>query len=194
MGSLREMQNGIIEIPIEDQIFYNKFEDFFENIHNGKTVINFKCKREETAESMIALIEEVNSFPGKKVILTTNGDTDFPCIKKEFLLQDNIPYTNELQQSLENTKLEDFINFDMFKGLKQDTKIYCHSVIKKKSQLKMIPLGRDPKGKFVLDKFRFEKSIKNNLCYYNCSIPPVTVHWYGRIRSYIHVGLNDVFP
>jgi hypothetical protein len=55
----------------------------------------------------------------------------------------------------------------------------------------MIPLGRDPKGKSVSSTLELRMDKKEILCYYNCSVPPLSIHWYGRIRSYIYEGISE---
>ena len=190
MTSLREFQNKNFKIEKSDNIFYWKFEEFFQRIHNGKNVVNFTCKREDTAVSLKNAIESIKRIEGNKMIVSVNGDTDIPCIKKEYLLQDNIPYTEEKQRSLESHPIDFFLENDIFLDLPSDLSIYCHSVIKKIPNLNMIPLGRDPKGEFISKNEEFDMKERDILCYYNCSVPPLSIHWYGRIRSYIYEGLK----
>jgi hypothetical protein len=128
---------------------------------------------------------------GRKLILSVNGDTDIPCIKKEYLLQDSIPYTEEKQRQLESLPLNHFLENGIFDNVPSDLQMYCHSVIKKTPNLNMIPLGRDPKGKSVSSSIEFTMVEKEILCYYNCSTPPLSIHWHGRIRSYIYEGLQN---
>jgi hypothetical protein len=191
MTSLKGFQNGDFKIEKSDNIFYQKFEEFFQKIHNGKNIVNFSCKREDTAIELKNTIELIKKFEGNKIIVSVNGDTDIPCIKKEYLLQDNIPYTEEKQKSLEKESIDYFLVDDIFENIPADLYMYCHSVIKKIPNLYMIPLGRDPKGKFISSTREFDIRAKETLCYYNCSVPPLSIHWYGRIRSYIHEGLKN---
>ncbi len=191
MTSLKGFQNGDFKIEKSDNIFYQKFEEFFQKIHNGRNIVNFSCKREDTAIELKNTIELIKKFEGNKIIVSVNGDTDIPCIKKEYLLQDNIPYTEEKQKSLEKESIDYFLVDDIFENIPADLHMYCHSVIKKIPNLHMIPLGRDPKGKFISSTREFDIRVKETLCYYNCSVPPLSIHWYGRIRSYIHEGLKN---
>lgn len=44
----------------------------------------------------------------------------------------------------------------------------------------------------VISAERFERKMgRDIICYYNCSIPPETIHWYGRIRSYIYDSIRN---
>ena len=190
MASLRQFQNGVFKIERSEDIFYQRFEDFFQRIHNGKNIINFTCRREDTRSELENLLEKMKRVDGRKLILSVNGDTDIPCIKKEYLLQDNILYTEDKQRQLESLPLEHFLEDEIFDNAPLDLQMYCHSVIRKRPGLNMIPLGRDPKGKSVSSSREFNTSEKEILCYYNCSIPPLSIHWHGRIRSYIYEGLQ----
>lgn len=191
MVSLRQFQNGVFKIERSEDIFYQRFEEFFERVDNGKNIINFKCRREDTKEELGSLLGRIKNEQGKKLILSVNGDTDIPCIKKEYLLQDNIPYTEEKQTHLEKLPLDYFLEYEIFDNLPSDIHMYFHSVIKKIPNLNMIPLGRDPKGRSVSSSSDFRMDKKDILCYYNCSVPPLSIHWYGRIRSYIYEGLRN---
>lgn len=192
MNSLKELQEGFFRLEKSENIFYQMFENFFQTLHNGKNIINFSCKREDTKSEFEDLLRKIKLEKGKKLILSVNGDTDIPCVRKEYLLQDNIPYSEEKQRYLEGLPLSYFLESDAFENIPEDTNMYCHSVIKGNPQIHMIPIGRDPKGKFILDQFEFKSNEKSTLCYYNCSIPPMSIHWYGRIRSYIYDGLLNL--
>ena len=98
MVSLRQFQNGVFKVERSEDIFYQRFEDFFQRLHNGKNIVNFTCGREDTRLELENLLEKMKTIDGKKLILSVNGDTDIPCIKKEYLLQDSIPYTEEKQR------------------------------------------------------------------------------------------------
>jgi len=114
-----------------------------------------------------------------------------PSIKKEYLLQDNIPYSDDLQKSIETKSLDFFLEEGFLDGIPNNTIMFCHSVIKSHPSLHMIPLGRDFKGRSIIENMSFDKTQKDILCYYNCSIPPKSIHWYGRIREYIFLNIRD---
>ena len=173
MVSLRQFQNGVFKVERSEDIFYQRFEDFFQRLHNGKNIVNFTCGREDTRLELENLLEKMKTIDGKKLILSVNGDTDIPCIKKEYLLQDSIPYTEEKQRQLESLPLDHFLEDGIFDNAPSDLQMYCHSVIKKTPNLNMIPLGRDPKGKSVSSSIEFTMTEKEILCYYNCSTPPL---------------------
>lgn len=191
MITLRQFQKDDSSVERFDDIFYQKFEDFFKRLDNGKNIVNFTCRREDTKTELEALLARMKREEGRKLILSVNGDTDIPCIKKEYLLQDDIPYTEEKQRHLESLPLNHFLEDGIFDNLPSDIHMYFNSVIKKIPNLNMIPLGRDPKGKSVSSSINFRIDEKEILCYYNCSVPPLSIHWYGRIRSYINDGIRD---
>jgi hypothetical protein len=191
MNSLRKFQNGEFKIERSEDIFYQRFEDLFGRLHNGKNIVNFTCRREDTKAELQNLLLRMGEVEGVKTILSVNGDTDIPCIKREYLLQDDIPYTEDKQSQLEILPLSYFVEEGLFDVAPSDLRMYCHSVIKKNPNLYMIPLGRDPKGKFISSTREFDIRAKETLCYYNCSVPPLSIHWYGRIRSYIHEGIKN---
>ena len=190
MSTLRQYHNGEFEIDSNDFIFIDKFESLFNVLHDGNNILKFSPIRENTKDELLEIFE-LAKVREKITILSLNPDTDIPCIKKEYLLQDNIPYTEGKQRQLESLPLDYFLEDSIFDNAPPDLQMYCHSVIKKTPNLNMIPLGRDPKGKSVSSSGEFNMVGKEILCYYNCSVPPLSIHWYGRIRSYIYEGLQN---
>jgi hypothetical protein len=191
MNTLRQYHKGEVEIKNEDFIFIDKFESLFSRIQNGKDIIKFEPIRENTKDELLSIFKKSSDF-NKFVLLSSNPDTDIPCIKKEYLLQDNIPYSEELQKELDNKQIDYFLENSILEELPGNVIIYCHSVIKSHPSIKMIPLGRDFKGMSTIYSEKIDLySNRNILCYYNCSIPPKSIHWYGRIRAYIYDSLID---
>ena len=186
MSTLRQYHNGEFEIDSSDFIFIDKFESLFNVLHDDDKILRFSPIRENTKDELLKIFELAKDRE-KITILASNPDTDMPCIKKEYLLQDNIPYSEELQKKFDNLDITHFLENDILEKIPENVLIYCHSVIKTNEHIRMIPLGRDFKGREVINSEKFIMSEdRNTLCYYNCSIPPETIHWYGRIRAYIY--------
>jgi len=186
MSTLRQYHNGEFEIDSNDFIFIDKFESLFNVLHDGNKILKFSPIRENTKDELLEIFELAKGRD-KITILSLNPDTDIPCIKKEYLLQDNIPYSEELQKEFDNLDITHFLENDILEKIPENILIYCHSVIKTNSHVRMIPLGRDFKGREVINSEKFIMSEdRHTICYYNCSIPPETIHWYGRIRAYIY--------
>ena len=187
MTTLRDYRNGKFQIHLDDQIFLDRFENLFSRLHNGENVVYLRdFPRELTHRVLVRCIEDLKLKPGNKVLLFTNPDTDIPTPKIEFINQDFIPFTESLQKSLEEQPLENLLDCSLLNHLREDVKVFCNAVIVSGRGLNMIPIGRDWKGKEVLLR---RHSVLNRdreiLCYFNCSTPPMSVHWYGRIRSYV---------
>lgn len=187
MTTLGDYRNGKLQIQLDDQLFLDRFENLFSKLHNGENVVHLRdFPRESTHRVLVRCIENLKLKPGKKVLLFTNPDTDIPAPKIEFINQDFIPFTESLQKNLEEQPLENLLDCSLLNHLREDVKVFCNAVIVSGRGLSMIPIGRDWKGKEVL---LHRHSVLNRdreiLCYFNCSTPPMSVHWYGRIRSYI---------
>lgn len=187
MITLREYRHGRLEIGLEDQIFLQRFEALFSNLHNGHNVIAKRIGFSKNAKvEILEALNHLKSLPNKKFLLFTNGDIDVPCPREEFYQQDDMPYTEEFQRQLENTPYEQLVDIEMLKEFREDVQVYCHAVTRSAPGLHMIPLGRDWKGlQNLAQQRRALSEDRNILCYYNCSMPPVSVHWYGRIRAHI---------
>ena len=190
MSTLRQYHNGEFKIDSNDFIFIDKFESLFSILHDGDKILKFSPIRENTKDELLEIFD-IAKGKEKITILSLNPDTDIPCIKKEYLLQDNIPYSKELQKEFDNLDITHFLENDILEKIPDNVQIYCHSVIKSHPRIRMIPLGRDFKGREVINSEKFIMSgDRNTICYYNCSIPPETIHWYGRIRSYIYDSIR----
>lgn len=164
-------------IPYNEHIYLPKFEIFFKDISNGKNVVYYPAKWQSMK---FDINKVVNSFSNKKgLLLMTNGDCDMPCIQQQWFYQDDLPYSDDLQKSIDNKPIEDFLELDLL-NINQDIQVFCNSIIKTNPNFHMIPIGRDPKGSHV--NIDFDMPVKDILCYYNCSVPPKSIHWYGRIR------------
>jgi len=187
MTSLRQYRQGLSNIGFEDQIFIQRFERLFPDLHNGKNIISLQIGFSQDAKSQIIdSLRYLRRQQGKKLLLFTNGDLDIPCPKPEFYLQDDFPYSEEYQSLLENTEYEQLVDMSILQEFSDDVKVFCHAVTRSAPGLHMIPLGRDWKGlQNIAHQRRVLSEDRNILCYYNCSMPPVSVHWYGRIRAHI---------
>ncbi len=115
-----------------------------------------------------------NLDKNNKIFLSSNPDWDFPNPRKEILNLtqeevDKIPYIDRIE-NLNNKNI----------------KIFCHSVGKLEDNINMVPIGRDWKNKIFFNKAdNFNKKDKNILCYYNCTLPPDSYHWYSNPRKVI---------
>ena len=182
-----------LDFPIQhnEYIFLNNFESFFSDLgitHPGFRNIIVR-ERKETRKILEDSFK-INDGTGKLSFLLSCPDTDIPCIKNEYFLIDNLPYSNEYQSRMEGMEIVDFLEIDMLESIPDNIQIFCHSVIKKHPRLHMIPIGRDFKGASVLRNFHPRKKERDILCYYNCSLPNDKLHWYGRIREHIFNGVS----
>jgi hypothetical protein len=177
-------------IDKNDYLYFYKFENLFSSLNNNKNIIFYKPEWKDTKNHLIQIFHHFSNIKEKCLLLMTNGDVDIPCIKQEWFDQDNIPYSEETQKLIESTPIDSFLELDILNLIPSNCKIYCNSVIKKSNNLNMIPLGRDFKGESE-SNFSFDMNNKTNLCYYNCSIPPKSIHWYGRIREHIYNSVKN---
>lgn len=123
----------------------------------------------------------------KTIILSCNPDCDVPRPKHDiFKYQDNY-FDNTLQTYLDELNYYDKIDIALLDTIPNNiNKIFCNSIGKEHEKLAMIPIGRDFKNKHLFDKIdTLIKNNKTNLCYYNCTMPPNIIHWYGMIRPNI---------
>jgi hypothetical protein len=171
-----------------DNIYFHKFEKLFLNLNNNHNIIFYKANWKNTKNDLVSIFNHFSNIKNNCLLLMTNGDVDIPCIKQEWFDQDNISYTDQFQDKIESFPLEYFLQLDILNKIPKNCNIYCNSVIKQHDKLNMIPLGRDFKGEQEAN-LNFNLNDKNILCYYNCSIPPKSIHWYGRIREHIY---NDI--
>jgi hypothetical protein len=194
MATLRDYQLNLYTIDSEDNIFYSKFEEYFYKVHNGTSIINFNIFGEDTKDNLISLFNNT-SKDHKVKVFSVNPDTDIPCMKKEYFRFGELPYDELLQTKIDFQDPLTFIDDFVDSNIPENLNLYCHSVIKSNPNLHIIPLGRDFKGREVIEKTKFDLSGNRNiLCYYNCSIPEKTLHWYGRIRDRIYQSsLNKDF-
>jgi hypothetical protein len=181
--------NGSL-IDKSDYIYFYKFENLFTKLNNNYNIIFYKPEWKNTKKHLLDIFNHFDKLQIKCLLLMTNGDVDIPCIKQEWFDQDNILYSEEKQKFIEQLPLDSFLELDMLNNISPKCTIYCNSVIKKTNNLNMIPLGRDFKGEKEAYNF-FDLNNKNCLCYYNCSIPPKSIHWYGRIREHIYHGIKN---
>lgn len=186
-----------------DFIYIDKFENLFHYLHNDRDVIFYPNRKKPSIEKsdylsqnhtlmtkaeILSIFEEFKST--KSTLLMLNPDVDMPMIKDYYRLitLDHLPFDQNLQSNLELLTLEDFLDSDFINRIPDNMQIFCHSVIHDNKKLHMIPLGRDPKSRHIAShKYRLEKI---RLCHYSCTLPPLSLHWYGRIRKYIFDGLK----
>jgi hypothetical protein len=189
MHSLKHFIDTPNFISKDDYLYNHKFETLFKSFHNGKNIIYYNANWDNTKKDLLLIFEQLKKY-SNSFLFMTNGDVDIPCIKQTWFQQDSIAFDENIQSSIENISLDDFLELDIFSHIPNGCKVYCNSVIKKIHQLNMIPLGRDFKGEHIAPLFGPQKN-KTTLCYYNCSIPPKSIHWYGRIRDYIHINFKN---
>jgi len=191
MVTLREYQKDSYRIEPEDNIFYSKFEEFFSEVHNGISIINFNIFGENTKDNLISLFNSIDKNSRVK-IFSVNPDTDIPCMRKEYFRFGELPYDDALQNKIDFQDPLTFIDDFIEDNIPENLHLYCHSVIKSNKNLHIIPLGRDFKGRDIIEKTKFDLSGNRDiLCYYNCSIPEKTLHWYGRIRDHVYQSSID---
>lgn len=184
------LENSIFDS--EEFLYSHKFEKLFSQLENKRNVVYFQLGlSEKSVNFVLDLFKTLDQVPS--VLLLTNGDTDLPPIKSKWFSQDFMEFSEEAQREIEKIPLDDLLELSFLEKIPENCTIFCNSVIKDHQKLNMIPLGRDPKGiNFVYDKPLNTK--KNILVYCNHSIPPKSIHWYGRIREYIYKDcLNKSF-
>lgn len=193
------------KIDFGDYINLDRMEKLFKNLHNQTnnngnkyiylTVIekqlglnNHYNILNKTSEFIDYIIE--NTKNDKIIMLATNPDFDFPPPKENYLNIDknnfklmedinNMPYKNKLDASFINKLIKT-----------KNIHYFGYSIGNKDNQtnnIHMLPLGRDIKAVpyygIVND---VHISNKTQLCYYNCTLPPDSFHWYGRIREILY--------
>jgi hypothetical protein len=122
------------------------------------------------------------------IILSTNPDCDFPAPKNEIIAYQDKVFNIEQQSLLDNMNYIDKIDMNVIDQLPIQIKhVFCHAVGFANSRITMIPLGRDFKNRHLFHIIDNSSRIDRNiLCYYNCTLPPQVLHWYGMIRSNIY--------
>ena len=122
------------------------------------------------------------------IILSTNPDCDFPPPKKEIISFQDKNFNTEKQDELDNMNYKDKIDSSVIVNLPQEIKqIFCHAVGIENPRVSMVPLGRDYKNRHLFPVVdNLARNEKNTLCYYNCTLPPQVLHWYGMIRTNIY--------
>lgn len=193
-------------IESSEFIYLERFEQLFLDLHDGKNTFfypnQFKPKIDltpylsqnhtlQTKAEILEIFKILNNL-GDVNLLLLNPDVDMPMIKDEFRLStlDHLPFNQDYQNYLDNREISDFIDQNFINSIGKNIKIFCNSIISDLDNSTMIPLGRDPKAKSLILNNDFERT-KNKLCLFNCSLPPRTHHWYGRIREYIFNSLSD---
>jgi len=163
----------------EDYIHLLKIEDFFKNISSTSknilyTSLNYNnCDLSNTSTSV-------------NIILSSNPDCDFPPPKQDIFIHQDKNMDINIQTELDIMPYKDKINKDIIDTIPSHIKkIYCHSVGYSNEKITMIPIGRDFKNIDIIpitNKFPLNKT---QLCYYNCTLPPNIIHWYGMLRQHI---------
>lgn len=127
------------------------------------------------------------------VILSTNPDCDFPPPKANILSYQDKAFNIEQQNWLDTMDYKDKLDMSVLKTIPMEIKhIYCHAVGIEDSRITMIPLGRDFKNQHLFPMIdNLPRNKKNILCYYNCTLPPQVLHWYGMIRTNIYQMIKD---
>jgi hypothetical protein len=137
----------------------------------------------------LGLNTDINNYKSDvKYILSSNPDCDFPRPKNDIMHHHDKSYNAELQNALDNMYYKEKIDINQLNGIPEHIqKIFCHSVGIHHEKVIMIPIGRDFKNaRFFNNVESFNKTDKKYLCYYNCTLPPNSIHWYGFIRRHIY--------
>lgn len=154
-------------------------EALFKNIANSN--VNFVYITEKM---------DININPERPVIiLSINGDNDLPRAKSEMIIKYNgTQFNQETQNWLDEMNYADKIDLEWLNNIHSNViKIYANSIGKLGPKLNMVPLGRDFKNKNYFDLVDgFNKVDKTILCYYNVTLPPNCLHWYGMLRRHIY--------
>lgn len=173
------------QIDKSEFIYSDKFENLFKSLNNNQNIVYYAAYWSKNSKTeLINILEKLRKYDRSRLLIT-NGDLDIPCIKDEWFDQDTMSYSVDKQTEIESRCLNDLIDLYILQRISDNCEIYCNSVISHHKNLNMIPLGRDFKGSYVCENLNFILNNKKNLCYYNCSIPPESIHWYGRIRYHI---------
>ena len=188
MISLQDYRNNRLIIDSNEQILLPRIEELFSNLQSKEKDVTYQPLgfSVDSKRSFINTLSSMRNRSGKKTLLMSNPDMDFPPPRDHFLFQDSMPYSLELQEKIEKMKFDELVDVELLELVDQNTKIFCHAVTKRLDNVHMIPLGRDWKGFHVISSMKYDMSSERQiLCYYNCSLPPHSIHWYGRIRSHI---------
>jgi len=181
--------------------FQKNYIDLIKTEKYSKQIIqinlNYTDKIIDIIKDIIKKRTEIdNDFePYNLIILSINPDCDFPPPKMDiFKYQDlllNSKNDNENQKKqleLETMPYLDKINIDKINEIPSEIKhIFCHALGYNNPRYNMIPLGRDFRNnEFFSHIDTLPRSNKNIICYYNCTLPPNKIHWYGMIRKHIY--------
>lgn len=121
-------------------------------------------------------------------ILSLNPDLDFPPVKKDFFEFSQGPFDKEKQDYIDNVDYKSKIDIEILNNIPNHiTQIFCHANGVSHPKVTMVPIGRDYKNdRYFLEVDKFSKTDKNILCYYNCTLPPPELHYYGFLRKHIY--------
>lgn len=189
----QEIVKGLELDNLNNHINLYNIKEIYEKLLNendGKNIIILNEPNNNFSTKLDEIFVNANNNPDEKyIILSLNPDMDYPPFKEQLF------NTRHLHlNSHKNIILQDCINkleyTEKTEDIKQPNNVIFigHSVGKSNDNIFMVPLGRDIKAithyhKFI-DVYIDDKDI---LCYYNCSLPPNTIQWYGRIREYLYV-------
>jgi hypothetical protein len=157
-----------------------KLDILFNDLQNTNKNIKYDSINHRT------IFNNVNNN-NNTIILSCNPDCDFPMPKYDiFKYQDN-QFDNTIQTYLDELNYYEKINISLLDTIPNNiNKIFCNSIGKEHEKLVMIPIGRDFKNKHLFNEIdTLTKNNKTILCYYNCTMPPNIIHWYGMIRPNI---------
>ena len=194
-----------------DWITLEKIDNFISTLVNGRSVIAIRGKVEEYRYKYDMIYKFANTYPDLKIILIIlSPDRDFPPPKESIICHQDKPLSinQDLQTKLDEMNYYDKIDTDMIFNLPSNIiHIFSTSVgitktgqpdslrrySNKSNMITMFPLGHDFKAiKYhdFIHKLRTDircktGGVRDTLCYYNCTLPPDVVHWYGLVRKYI---------
>ena len=183
--------------PIEPDnwITIDDFNKLFKSKENGTTIIYLTKNTNEYLQIYYKLWNYINDYDVDNVIIFSNSpDCDFPPPKRNIIEYQDKPYNDNIQYLLDEKIYKDKVETELLDTFPNKIKhIFSHSVGIKNDKITMIPLGHDPKAipyhNYILklqNEFINNKINRNILCYYNCTLPPDVIHWYGMIRRNIY--------
>lgn len=193
--NLFDFQKNYIDLLKMESLF-KKLENENENENSNKILyisLNSDTSKDTYLRDKIRLISNNSTNKNKFIILSTNPDCDFPPPRKEIIAYQDKEFNSEQQHLLDNMNYNDKLDMSVIKSLPDEiAKIFCNAVGFINPKITMIPLGRDFKNRHLFPMLdNLPRNEKNTLCYYNCTLPPKILHWYGMIRTNILQIIKD---
>ena len=185
-------QNNYIDLIKMQTLFSKLAEKYPKRIINIQ--LNYSDNIIDTIKGILSSAKQNNKDNSNDnfIILSINPDCDFPPPKMEIFKYQDFKLNNienqKKQIELDNMMYINKININRIDEIPLEIKhIFCHSLGYLNNRYNMIPLGRDFKN---INYFNYIDTLpkvnKTIICYYNCTLPPNQIHWYGMIRKNIY--------